>query len=375
MPLRLTVLGPGHPFRGGIARATTALVLALRGRGHQVRFLTPRRQYPSWLYPGASDLDPDACAQVDGAEAVLDPLVPSSWRAARERAIEHGSDAWILPYWTWAWAGLWWTLLRSATRPPAVAVVHNPADHDARPWQRLAARLVLGRCEGLFTHARALADELERSFPSRPVSHHPLPAVAPAEIPDRAVARERLDLPAERRVAVFLGLIRPYKGVDLLLEAVAGLPESSDWLVLVAGEPWGRLGEQLTRQVASLGLEDRVRLDLRWIPELETATLLAVADLVVLPYRRGSQSAVAPMALAAGVPVLTTAVGGVPEVVRDGVNGAVAPAGDVAALTAALVGLDRERLAVLAAGARRSAQELTWEAYAAELERMILRVR
>ncbi len=371
--MRLTVFGPGFPFRGGIARTTTELVRTLDERGHEVVFLTPRRQYPGWLYPGISDRDPEACPRLDCAEAVLDPLDPISWRHARRRAREHRADAWIIPYWTWAWAGLWWYLVRGPNRPPALVVVHNPADHDARFWQRMAADRVFGGCQALFTHARSMAADLEREYPSIPVGSHRLPPAGVVPRRRRAEARTALDLPEDRRVALFLGLIRPYKGVDLLLEAAAGLPSDSDWLIVVAGEPWGGLGDRIERQVEALDLGARVRLDLRWIPEGEVPTLLAAADLLVLPYRRGSQSAVAPMALAQGVPVLSTAVGGVPEVVRDGVNGVIVPPGDPAAITAALESLGSERLGELAAGALRSAGDLTWAGYAGALEDLLER--
>jgi 2-deoxystreptamine N-acetyl-D-glucosaminyltransferase/2-deoxystreptamine glucosyltransferase len=101
---------------------------------------------------------------------------------------------------------------------------------------------------------------------------------------------------------------------------------------------------------------------------------LAAADVLVLPYLRGSQSAVAPLALASGLPVVTTAVGGVPEIVVDGENGLVVPAGDPAAITAALESLSRERLSVLSAGASRSAERLSWDDYAAGLESLIQRI-
>jgi glycosyltransferase involved in cell wall biosynthesis len=369
--MRLTVFGPAYPFRGGIARTTTELVRILAERGHEVVFLTPRRQYPQWLYPGISDRDPEACPRLDCAEAVLDPLDPVSWRIARRRALEYRADAWVIPYWTWAWAGLWWYLLREADRPAALAVVHNPVDHDARLWQRIAARRVFGSSQALFTHARSMAAELEREYPSIPVGWHRLPPAPVGARRRKSEARTALDLPEDRRVALFLGLIRPYKGVDLLLEAAAGLPADSDWLIVVAGEPWGGLGGRLERQADALGLGARVRLDLRWIPEGEVPTLLAAADLVVLPYRRGSQSAVAPMALAEGVPVLSTAVGGVPEVVRDGINGVIVPPGDPTAITAALESLGPERLGELAAGAVRSAGDLSWSDYATALEQLL----
>jgi len=372
--LRLTVFGPGHPFRGGIARANTELVRALTDRNHEVLFLTPKRQYPGWIYPGASDRDPDSCPVLESSRAVIDPLNPISWGSVRGLAREHRADAWIIPYWTWAWSGLWWYLLRDAQRPSAVAVVHNPVDHDARVWQRIAARGVLGRCEALFTHASVLATELEQTYPGTLVGHHRLPAAGVSGHPDRGAARQTLDLPPERRVALFLGLIRPYKGVDVLLEAAAALDAGSDWLILIAGEPWGDLGEEIRRQVDALGLGDRVRLNLGWIPENQIPVYLAASDLLVLPYRRGSQSAVAPMALASGTPVVSTSVGGVPEVVVDGVNGLIVPPADPAAISRALQSLDADRLAVLAGGARESAAELTWASYASNLEKVLGRI-
>ncbi len=336
--MKLVVLGPGFPFRGGIATTTTAMVGGLRERGHEVLFLTPRRQYPAWLYPGAGGgEDCQACPRIEGARPVLDPLNPMAWSRGRRAAREAGADAWVVPYWTWAWAA-WWRYLLAETRPPAVAVVHNPVDHDAGRLQRVAAASVLSRTEGLFTHAGALAEILSGRFPDHPVASHPLPATSRMELPDRAEARRILGVPENRRLAVFVGLIRPYKGVDVLLEAFAGLNEQSDWYLLVAGEAWGGLGESLARRASAPDLEDRVRTEFRWVEEARLAALFSAADLVVLPYRDGSQSAMAPLALAHGVPVLTTRVGGLSEVVRDGVNGIVVAPGSAEALTSALEG-------------------------------------
>jgi glycosyltransferase involved in cell wall biosynthesis len=281
------------------------------------------------------------------------------------------ADAWLMPYWTWVWAPMWRFLLGARNRPPVVAVVHNPADHDAGLIQRRAARGVLRRSDALFTHAETLAAGLERDYRGKPIASHPLPPVGDVAAPGRDVARRRLGWPGGRRIALFLGLIRPYKGVDLLLDAAAELGADSDWLVIVAGEPWGSLGADLERQRDRLGLAGRVRLELGWVPEERVSEHLAAADLVVLPYRRGSQSAVAPMALAHGVPVVTTAVGGVPEIIRDGVNGVVVPPEDPTALAGALRRLDGVRLDRLADGAIRSASGLGWSSYAVELERLV----
>ena len=162
--MRLTIFGPGFPFRGGIATTTTALVQALEERGHQVLFLTPTRQYPRWFYPGVDERDPEACPQVSGSRALFAPFEPWTWPRARRQALDFGADAWIFPYWTWAWAPCWRYLLRgNATgtsnqgrgagmaRPPAIAVVHNLHDHGAGAIRRWVAAWVLGRCQGFLT--------------------------------------------------------------------------------------------------------------------------------------------------------------------------------------------------------------------------------
>jgi glycosyltransferase involved in cell wall biosynthesis len=368
--MRLIVFGSGHPYRGGVAQTTTELVQSLESRGHRLHFLTPRRQYPGWLFPGVSDCDPDACPKLDCSVRCLDPLNPLAWSGSRRRALALDGDAWIVPYWTWAWAGLWCFLLRGG-RPPVVVVVHNPSDHDAGPHHRLAARMVLSRCQALFTHSRSLEAVLAADYSGVPMASYPLPPSSIGRIPSAHEARVALGLHPRRRVALFLGMIRPYKGVDLLLEAVARQPVDSDWLLVVAGEPWGGLGEVLGEQTRRLGIEDRVHFKLHWIPERELPALLAATDLVVLPYRSGSQSAVAPTALGAGVPVLSTAVGGLPEVVRHGVDGWLVAPGSVAELAHALEELDRPRLAALAQGASECRDRLTWNGYAEALEGLL----
>jgi glycosyltransferase involved in cell wall biosynthesis len=256
-----------------------------------------------------------------------------------------------------------------------VAVAHNPADHGAGVLRRSAARSVLRRCDAVFTHARVLEEELAAAYPAVPTASHPLPPPEIGKLPPRDEARRLLDVPGDRKVALFLGLVRSYKGVDLLLDAIARQPADSNWMLVVAGEPWEGLGPALGQQLRDLGIEDRVQLRFGWVPESEVPTLLAAADLVVLPYRSGSQSAVAPLALAAGLPVLSTRVGGLPEVVRDGVNGVLVEPGSVDELARAFEEMTAEKLAELAEGALASRSRLTWDGYAAALEKLLEQVK
>jgi glycosyltransferase involved in cell wall biosynthesis len=191
---------------------------------------------------------------------------------------------------------------------------------------------------------------------------------------EREKARAALGVEAGERIALFIGFVRPYKGVDVVLEAFHQLPASVPWRFLVAGEAWGSTGDELVAQAHRLGLGSRVELRLGWVPEDEMHRLLAAADLVVLPYRGASQSAVAPLALAHGVPVLASEVGGLPEVVVDGRTGRLVPPGDPEAIADVLRQLDDPALRALRSNVASDRGRLSWSAYVERLEELIERV-
>jgi len=371
--MRLLLCGPGHPFRGGIARTTTELARTLIARGHDLVYLTPVRQYLPWLYPGGTDRDPGACARLDCAYACLDPMWPPSWHRERARALTAEAEAWLFPYWTLAWAPWWRYLLSARGRPPAIAIVHNPVDHDSGRAARWLARSVLGRCEGLMTHAEILADQLRAWLPGVPVASHPLPAEA-SPLREKGEARQALGLPVGGRVALFLGLIRPYKGVDVLLEAFSRLDRASGWTLAVVGEPWGAIAREIVSRCAKGDLNGRVVLDLEWVSEEAASLYLAAADVVVLPFRDATQSAVVPWALTHGKPVVSSMVGGIGEVVEHDINGFLIEPGDVNVLAHALAEADDAVLGRWSEGAVATARRLSWDGYAMRLERLLVSV-
>ena len=366
---RLALIGPSHPFRGGIARTTTALAAALAARDGLAGFFTPRRQYPAWLYPGGADVDPRACPRLEAADRCFGVLEPWTWPALRQRLAAAAPDAVVMPYWTWAWA----PLARAVTSwgRPVISVVHNPADHDASWLERRAARAVLGRCRGFLCHARSVAAALGESYPGVPSAVHPLPA-DPVPLPARNVARRRLGVADDAVAFLAFGLLRPYKGTDLLLEAFARLDRGRRAVLLLAGEPWGGVAADLARRLADPRLAGRVVAALRWIPEDEAPGWFAAADVAVLPYRAATGSAVAAQAFGAGLPVIASRVGGLAEVIADDATGILVPPGDVDALADALERiLEPELRARLAAGAARAAVGSDWGSYAARLDALV----
>ncbi len=368
--MRLVLVGPSWPFRGGIARTTTALAHALWERGSLAAFLTPVRQYPGWLYPGEADQDEKACPKLAIAERCFSLFGPGSWRRLAQRLAGTGADALVVPFWTAAWVPL--TLYLTRQRLPVFGVVHNPHDHQASPWSRWLAWYALRRFAGFFVHSKSVAWHLRRWFGDKPVGVHPLPP-PPAHPVPKEHARRELGLPAEGTVFLFFGLVRSYKGVDVLLQAASRIRKKEAWQVVVAGEVWEG-NRRLETLVARPELASRVVFRPSWVPESQAPLWFSAADVVVLPYRQATGSAVAAQALAYGLPLVATAVGGLPEVVEEGKNGLLVAPGDAGALAAAMERLLKPEVrARLAAGATAAAFRWTWDSYARCLEELIAR--
>jgi glycosyltransferase involved in cell wall biosynthesis len=368
----LALIGPSWPLRGGIARTTTALAAALDARGNLGGFFVPLRQYPTLIYPGRHDVDPGACPRLDFAQACFGVLEPWSWPGLAARLRAARPDAIVLPFWTAAWAPLQ-LFLSARTHAPVVAVVHNPADHGAGLPARKAAGAVLRRCSGFLCHSRSVAQVLQERFPGTPLTVHPLPPELPAAA-DRKGARARFGLGRDAVAVLCFGLIRPYKGVEVLLEAVARLPRELPIVLLLAGEPWGRVAGALRRRLREPDLEGRVVARLGWVPEPEVADWFAAADVAVLPYLNATGSAVAAQALGWGLPMVASAVGGITDVVHDGVNGTLVPPGQPEALASALARLTDEALrSRLAKGARETGARWSWDSYSGGLEALVSR--
>jgi glycosyltransferase involved in cell wall biosynthesis len=211
---------------------------------------------------------------------------------------------------------------------PVVVLAHNVLPHERRAVDVPLVRALLRRADTVLVHSDEQA-AVARSLADTPVTvtalapFPPAPASGPARTPDAPPTRTLL----------FFGLVRPYKGLDVLLRALAAGPP--DVRLVVAGEFWGGTAET-ERLVAELGIEDRVELRLGYVPAPELAALFARADALVLPYRTVTGTQHTWLAFAHGLPVVATRVGSLPDQIRDGVDGLLVDPGDVAGLADAL---------------------------------------
>jgi glycosyltransferase involved in cell wall biosynthesis len=363
---RLALIGPLPPFRSGIAQHTMMLAGVLDPRC-DLLVVSFERQYPRWLFPGESDVDP-AAQKVDARNIhyLLDSLRPSTWKRTAELVAAHRPRAAILPWWTVYWTPCFLALARRLGRAgiPIHFFCHNVVDHEASWWKKALTRRVLTRGAGFFTQSNAESARLRALVPHARATVYPHPVSTQFPAPTAPLPRRaRLEL-------LFFGIVRPYKGLDVLLRALANLPDL-DFKLTVAGEFWER-AETTTRLIVELGLGDRVDLTGRFVPATEAANLFARADVVILPYRRATSSGVLGLAYRYGKPVIASRVPGLLEVVREGETGWLVEPDSPGDLARVLSGLTAERTRALAPAIAAFATTLTWESLAdAVLEQLL----
>lgn len=350
--MRICVVGPTYPYRGGIAHYTTLLVRHLREAGHWTRLYSYTRQYPSWLFPGKTDKDPSVTPLKVDCDYVLDPINPLTWwrlyRKVRADAPDLLILQWWVPYWTPSLTMIsrW---IKRHTSIPIVYICHNVIPHDGGgTLDRRLALTVLRQGDAFIVHSEQDRHRLHALMPQATVIKAHLPTYA--ELADQSDSRdsqrlrERLGLPHDRPVLLFFGFVRPYKGLEYLIQALPRVLDRMPVHLLVVGEFWSS-SEFYERYAREFDVEHAVTLVNRYVPNEELGPYFDLADVVVLPYVSATQSAVAQLAFGFGKPVITTRVGGLHEVVQDGVNGLIVPPQDEGALADAIVRFYNDGLA------------------------------
>ncbi len=362
---RVALLGPLAPWRGGLAQYLAMPGEALM-RDATVRGWTFTRQYPGLLFPGGSQLDPDAERPRFPVEATLDSIGPWSWpRTAR--AMERFAPGavilkWWMPFFAPSFASSVAPLRRRGTR--VLLVCDNLVPHERRPFEPPLTRWMLNESDGYLVMSDAVERDLDRLKPGAPRRRvpHPLYAQFDRGRFTRDTARARLGLAPDAEVALFFGFVRRYKGLDVLLEAWRSVRARRNATLVVAGDFYEDATE--SRRLAAAAGEGAVRLLEGYQPDEQVEALFKAADVLVLPYRGGTQSGVTQVAYALGTPGIATDAGGIAETVTPD-TGLVVPREDPAALAAAIERFFGEGLGErLRAGVARVREAHSWEALA-----------
>ena len=364
--MRISIIGPTHPFRGGISHYTTLLCKTLR-RQHDVQFISYTRQYPAFLFPGSSDKDPSKDPlHIDDVEYIIDSINPLTWFKAVQRISEFRPDLLLVPWWIIFWVPQYFLIIRMVrkkTRCKVIILCHNVVEHESNSLKILVSKLVLSQADSIITHSKEETEKtisLLGSDVAVTTAFHPTYAGLRTIMPQKSVARQQLGLKTPY-VLLFFGFIRPYKGLDILLEAMPYILSAKDATLLVVGEFW-ESKEKYLNQIVNLGIKDRVVLVDKYVPNEEVGLYFSACDLVVQPYRSVTGSGICQLAYGLDRPVVASNYGSLSEIIIDGINGRLTLPGDVDDLALAVIdSLDPNILNTLHDGALQTKQRFTWE--------------
>lgn len=322
--MKIAILSAFHPFRGGIAQFNGNLYHEL-GKIADVKAFNYSRQYPGFLFPGKTQYVSAGDASFPlPSDAVLDTANPFNWPSAARKIKRWQPDLllmrYVMPYFAPSLGFVARRLRRSGCK--VVAIADNIIPHERHVIDKPFSKYFLGGLDGCVTLCDAVADDLHRWAPDLPskVIFHPLYTHFGEKMP-RAEAEKTLGLKPGMKNLLFFGLIREYKGLEILLKAFDTLPE--DYQLIVAGECYGPF-DKYQEMIDASPARDRIRLFRHYVDDADVKLYFSAADVTVLPYRSATQSGVSSASYHFEVPMIVTAVGGLKETIGDTGTGLVA---------------------------------------------------
>ena len=322
--MRTAILSAFHPFRGGIAQFNGNLYLEL-GKTSDVKAFNYSRQYPGFLFPGKTQYVSagDNSFSVP-AEAILDTANPLNWPAATRKIRKWEPDLllmrYVMPYFAPSLGYVARRIKGSSCK--VIAIADNIIPHERHIIDRPFTKYFLGGLDGCVTLCDAVAKDLQKWAPELPckVIFHPLYSHFGEKLP-REEAERMLGIRHGMKNILFFGLIREYKGLDILLNAFSELSE--DYQLLIAGECYGSF-DKYQSIIDTSPAKDRIHLFRHYIDDADVKKYFSASDLTVLPYRSATQSGVSSASYHFEVPMVVTDVGGLKETIGDTGTGLVA---------------------------------------------------
>jgi len=345
---RIAIVGPSYPFRGGNALFVAHLYESLK-RDYDTYIASFKRLYPELLFPGRTQMnrshDP---VKMTPSRQVIDSIGPVTWwRAARWMSDPaRRPDLALFVWWNPFFGPAYGTIARELKRRTGCGIVfvaENVVSHENRFIDQYLTRYALGKADYFLVLSGVVHNRIHALYPTVPIRQAALP-IYDCYMPDgigRAEARSSLGL--ERPTVLFFGYVREYKGLDHLIRAMPAVAREVDAELVVVGEFYDPR-EKYDRLIEEMGVGDRVRIVDEHVPDEDVARYFLAADVVTLPYVSATQSGITQIAFACGVPVISTNVGGLPEVITDGVTGLIVEPGDAEALARSITRYFREGL-------------------------------
>jgi len=320
--MRVGFIGPLSPLRGGIVHYDDLFLDGLREAGHEVVAISFKQLYPKFLFPGTSEIDPNT-KMADNVFPVLKAWNPFTWFKASKILKDFGVEKLVFIHWHPFFAVCMRFLTLIKPKNGTALFVHNALPHEKQWLGKLLNPLLFKSANKIWIGSKIEAKYLDILSPQTEyeVILHPVHDRFSRRIEGltKEEAKKKIGQDPNSILFSHLGLVREYKGVDVLLEAFSKI-KSKNAVLEVVGEFYDDK-KKYDDIVENLNLDKNVKLTNKYITDDDMALHLRAADAVVLPYRNATQSGVAMIALACGTPVIASRVGMLAEVLEPGVYG------------------------------------------------------
>lgn len=320
--MKIILLGTAHPYRGGLATFNERLARQFASEGHEVELWTFTLQYPSFLFPGKTQYTDEPAPADLIIRRELNSCNPFNWLRVGRAVRKAAPDLLVCCYWMSFFApayGLISRMARKNGKTKCIALVHNMIPHEPNILDKLFAPYFVKSQDGFVALSDSVVndiDRLDKAHKPKTFSPHPIYDHY-GERMTKTEACKALGLNEKKQYMLFFGLVRAYKGLDLLLDAFAIIKDQlPDLQLIIAGEFYEH-EDKYRNQIVANGLTERVILRNEFVPDGDLRKYFGAADLIVQPYKTATQSGVTQVAFHFEKPMLVTNVGGLGEIVHD----------------------------------------------------------
>ena len=321
--MKILSLGPAYPLRGGIADFNESLSAALAGKGNELIVFSYKLQYPGFLFPGKTQYSDSPEPSGLDIRSQVNSISLINWMRVVEQINAEDPEILIIHYWMPFFIpalGYICHRIRARKTIKIILLAHNLIPHEPQPGTRFLTRYLIRNIDGLVALSSKVREDalyFRENLPSVVLPHPVYDKYG--EKTGRKEALDKLGLSTDSSYLLFFGLIRKYKGLDLLLKAMKYLKDEPIKLI-IAGEFYGKKDEYQSI-IDEADLNKQIMIRDEFIPDDEVKYYFSASDLVVQPYRSATQSGVTQIACHFEKPAVVTRVGGLPEIVEDGVTG------------------------------------------------------
>ena len=320
--MKIIILGTAYPFRGGLATFNERLARQLQAEGHQVEVITFTLQYPSFLFPGKTQYSSEQAPTDLKISQLVNSCNPLNWLNVGRRIQQMQPDLLITCYWMAFFAPCFGIIQRLAQRngkTRCIALVHNMIPHEPSILDKLFAPFFVRSTDGFVALSESVVQDINHlDNGAKPKTSYPHPIYDHyGQQISKEQACQSLKLDPNNQYMLFFGLVRAYKGLDLLLDAFGKVKEQLPNLRLIIAGEFYEDEDKYRTQIATNGLTDRVLIQNEFIADADLCKYFGAADLIVQPYKSATQSGVTQVAFHFEKPMLVTNVGGLGEIVHD----------------------------------------------------------